>query len=98
MIPLVSEEIIDSIREQQSRVSFDFYKHNVEDTYLIQKIREIQEENPHLMRTIIDTVHNLQDKFDLNSSAFLNVVNIGVSVYESIKQQMICNDLHEKHL
>ena len=93
-MPLVSEEVIDSIREQAVRAV------EMNKLYSVDVMQEMKEENPHLAAAIRDTVSMFAEEFglDINNpkeySMLLNIANLAVSVYSSIKQQIICDELN----
>lgn len=94
-MPLVSEGIIASIREQAVRAS------ELNKLYSVDVMQEMREENPHLAAAIKDTVSMFAEEFglDINNpkeySMLLNIANLAVSIYSSIKQQMICDELDD---
>lgn len=97
-IPLITAEVIDSIRVQQEVGNKDI--DNFHRSYLMDIVRDLKEENPNLLGTIIDSASiymmELMDNglsFQRAATFYVNMVNFGCSIYECIKQQMVCNEL-----
>lgn len=96
-IPLVSEEIISSIAIQQQRSNKA--SDSIEDMYFMQSMKEIQSENPHLASAIFSTAKTFAETYDLDPTdtkdmtMVANVIHLAAAVYQSIKQQMICDEL-----
>ena len=92
-MPFVTEEIIESVRVQAIRDS-DNGK-----LYCADVMQEMQDENPHLHDAIKDTLTLLVSKFGLDYNDptdyhfIINIANLTMSVYSSIKQQLICDEL-----
>ena len=89
--PLVSKEVIESIREQNLR-SNPLTEENV-GYYLTKGLKEIEEENPHLYEAIVQTLSEIFEEFKISKEVACNTLNLAVCVYQSIKQQMICDEL-----
>ena len=94
-MPFVTPEVIYSIHNQGSREpqpDGTLYCHDV--------LREMTEENPHLAEAITATINLMTDKFELNpedpkdANFIVNIANLSMSVYASIKQQMVCDELN----
>jgi hypothetical protein len=91
-MPLVSSEIIESIREQSLRK-------NMNTLYCMDVLNEIKIENPNLAEAIKETVKHICSKHGIDATTdnglelMVNMANLAVSVYQSIKQQMICDEL-----
>lgn len=94
-MPLIKEEIIESIRTQSLRSSKNSH------LYAVDVMKEMEKENPYLHEAIKETITMFVKKFDLNLNDYndynfiVNIANLTTSVYSSIKQQIICNDLEE---
>lgn len=95
-MPFVSKEIIESVRLQAMREA------DADKLYCIDVMSEMAEENPFLHEAIKDTITMLVNKFELdvdNTNDYhfmINIANLTMSVYSSIKQQIICNELEDK--
>ena len=93
-VPFVTTEVIESIRTQAMRRQGDnrLYCHDVLD--------DMNDENPHLADAIRDTIGLIASKCNLDPEdkrdAFLivNISNLAMSIYSSIKQQIICDELN----
>jgi hypothetical protein len=62
-------------------------------------LKEIKEENPNLAAAIKDTIGLICKECEISVEdpkgfyLMVNVANLAVSVYQSIKQQIICDEL-----
>ena len=94
-MPLVKEEVIESVRVQALRDSDN------NKLYCVDVMEEMQKENPFLHDAIKDTITLMVRKFDLdvnNSTDYhlmINIANLTMSVYSSIKQQIVCDELEQ---
>jgi hypothetical protein len=94
-MPMVSSQVIESIRTQSMR-----HVDN-KSLYCMDVLKEIKEENPHLAEAIRDTITLMCKECEINMDdprgfyLMLNVANLAVSVYQSIKQQIICDELED---
>ena len=94
-MPIVTSEIIESIRTQAQRVA-DL---NLEEQYYAQSLREILDENKNLGEAIIASIGSMTHKFELNANdpkdlnLIVNIFNLCTCIYQSIKQQMVCDEL-----
>lgn len=92
-IPKISSEIIDSIRNQAIR------RLDNHSLYCVDVINEITSENPNLAEAIKDTIGLMCKEFDIRTDTpegfalMLNIANLATSIYQAIKQQMVCNEL-----
>lgn len=95
-MPVISPEVIASIREQTNR----YNECNFGDPYCITALRDITEENPELAEAIIGTIKNISERFNIDMTTqegftlVVNIFSLASSVYMSIKQQMICDELN----
>ena len=94
-MPLVSEAIIDSIRTQSMRHLDD------NSLYCMDVLKDIKDENPNLAAAIKDTIMLMCKECEINIEnprgfyLMVNVANLAVSVYQAIKQQIICDELED---
>jgi hypothetical protein len=92
-IPLVSSAVIESISVQSMRHV------DKKSLYCMDVLKEISEENPNLATAIKDTINLISKECEIDMNdprgfyIMLNVANLAVSVYQSIKQQIICDEL-----
>ncbi len=92
-MPLVSSEVIESIRTQSLR------RIGTNTLYCMDVLNEIKEENPNLAEAIKETIKYICSNCDVDINTprgfdlMLNMANLSVSVYQSIKQQLICDEL-----
>ena len=92
-MPIVSKELIESIRLQALRDSDN------NKLYCAEIMRQMQDENPHLHDAIKDTMTILANEFGLDYTNptdyhfIINIANLTLSVYSAIKQQIICDEL-----
>ena len=92
-MPLVKEEVIESVRLQALRDSDN------NKLYCADVMEEMEKENPFLHDAIKDTITLLVRKFELDIENptdyhfMINIANLTMSVYSSIKQQIICDEL-----
>jgi hypothetical protein len=91
-IPVVSKEVINSIYHQVNR---DQQKES--SIYINQMFADVHNENPNLFQAVVDSVISLSEKCDLDPYGVvsLNCIHIAICVYQSIKQQLICDSLNE---
>jgi uncharacterized protein YoxC len=93
-MPKVTSEMIDSIREQTVRSDV-----NGQELYCSQIMKDMKEENPVLYDAIMSSVRMLSERLNLDPSQkedyinMINILNVAASVYQSIKQQMIADEL-----
>ena len=93
-MPKVTSEMIDSIREQTVRSDV-----NGQELYCSQIMKDMKEENPVLYDAIMSSVRMLRERLNLDPSQkedyinMINILNIAASVYQSLKQQMIADEL-----
>ena len=91
--PVVSEELICSIREQVARCKAN-NKMYYEDIF-----NEMEEENKYLHDAIISTTKMFYEAVDMDVNdphtyyIVNNMLNMCACVYQSIKQQMVCDEL-----
>ena len=94
-MPFIKEEVIESVRVQALRDSDN------NKLYCVDVMEEMQKENPFLHDAIKDTITLMVRKFDLdvnNSTDYhlmINIANLTMSVYSSIKQQIVCDELEQ---
>jgi hypothetical protein len=92
-MPLITEEVIESIRVQSVRDNGT--------TYCIDVFKEIEKENPQMHEAIMASVKLIYVNIGLDPLKpndyvnILNILNLAVCVYQSIKQQIIVNDLED---
>ena len=98
-MPVVSKEIIESLVSQTVRTN---NSDSLNEYYFIQKFEEMKSENEFLANSINKTLASYIKTFELdtadNRDSFLliNIFNLAIMVYQSIKQQMICDELEDK--
>lgn len=93
-MPIVSSSIIESIREQTNRARNTPYYQEIMD--------DIKMENPNLYDAMEATLHYMAARCNLDISndqhllLITNIKNLCASIYQSIKQQMVCDELEAK--
>lgn len=93
-MPIVSSEVISSIRFQGARST-----KNINELYCFAVLKDIKKENPNLADAMIASIDLICSEHGFNTddpndvSLKVNMINLAVSIYASIKQQMICDEL-----
>lgn len=94
MIPKITKEIIYSIKEQTNRQQAG---------YVEEKLQEMVKDNQlTLANAIVDTADEVCEKLselneeDLAASMRINLILIGISVFQAVQQQILCNELEEQ--
>lgn len=91
--PVVSEELIESIKSQVMRAV------ELDNSYSEMVFKEMKEENPNLYDAIFSTIKQVYTHAEMDpehdTTIFLinNTLNLCACLYQSIKQQYICNEL-----
>jgi hypothetical protein len=88
MLPIVKEEIIDSLWEQ-------FQKQGVE--YTLDILEDMEKENPNLTEAIRNTIDHAANIIGKSEQQVTDIANnmclLAASVYNALKQQSICDEL-----